>query len=278
MLTRSLNPRGWQRRINVGAHRWASTSCRSHAACISPALSSGARESPIPVVLTSGAYHDAEAWRSAGVVDALTSRGYTTILLDLPGSGRAQALPSSWDASAICDDVHAALQGTKSAGLPIVVAPSFVAPLMQLYLESFALAGLVLLNPVPPDVRAYLSHVGCGPRADANDVAWWLRGCAADASSVRSRLLTPSASEEDVDVALLVLEQRLVTDPTVDGAFLCGIDAVAATLAALARETVKLEPRPVPMVVLRSGGDQLVRNAEVRRRLMHLCGYLEMLD
>lgn len=231
-----------------------------------------AREAPTPVVFASGLLHSAAAWEAQSTLPSrLRSAGFTTAFLDLPGYGQA---PAGWPASASIDDLVSDLRTTigKLHVPPILIAPDITACLFQKYLESHALAGFIVLSPLPPDPRRFLRRV-CKLPDDAvvapKHVASWLRRAAASEEGAAQLWLGDSPSETEVQ-ALFASVEELAGSPA-DGddsssaasARLCGFEAAASWLAKLAAEPVNLEPQPVPMAAIYGAADACSQKAEV---------------
>jgi pimeloyl-ACP methyl ester carboxylesterase len=97
-----------------------------------------------PVLLLHGARFSSQTWRELGTLEALASRGYRAVAVDLPGYGRSTA--SELEPEAFLDALLEALGPQR----PVVVCPSmsgaFALPLAAHHPER--LAGLVAVAPV----------------------------------------------------------------------------------------------------------------------------------
>jgi hypothetical protein len=123
--------------------------------------------------------------------------------------------------ASIDDAVDALARALRDGGVcapPLAVAHGADAVLAQKFLESFPLAGGALLSPLPPAPRAWVETLA----ADALS----RRGAIADA--LRARGLARGAVRAAAGEGLL---------------------------AALSLDPVRLEPQPVPLLVLRARGD-----------------------
>jgi pimeloyl-ACP methyl ester carboxylesterase len=233
---------------------------------------SAVREAPTPIIFASGLLHPASAWDDrTGLPKRLQAAGYTVGLLDLPGYGRASA---GWRSTQSLDDLVDDLQRAFSAlhTAPLVIAPDTTALLMQKYLESFALAGLVMLSPLPPNPQRFLSTLirksklnGSAPTTvNAEQVAHWLQAAAVSDEAVRklwlARAAVDTADDDNEHVADLAACMQHVEalamlhegdpDGSNTGAPVCGFEAAADWLAKLCIEPVNLEPQPVPMLAV----------------------------
>ena len=259
-------PTSPMRRLSLSALPLARLRCRGVASLaaavrVLAASPTAARESPTPVLLLGGlggggggGGGGAAATPAARLALAqhLSARGFEVALLDLDalllralppdteeragGGGASAAAPAAASAAAAAalDAVVAALRSALTRALaapPVAVAPDAAALLLHKYLESWPLAGLVAVDPLPPDARPLLRRWGAPLAAAAGG------GVAADAAAVQRAL--PGAS------------------------------APAARLVALlARDPVRLEPRPVPLRVLltRGGGAASLRGGDDEAR------------
>ena len=141
----------------------AARALSTRAACaLTPASASAARESPTPVLLLGSASLPAGAFYASGLVGALAAAGFNVAVL--PDATAAR------DADAAVDALERAVRALGAAP-PVAVAHGVAATLAQLYLESFALAGAVLLAPLPPDARAALERRAGGGADDSSPLA-----------------------------------------------------------------------------------------------------------
>lgn len=230
-----------------------------------PPAAAAAREAPTPVTLLHGPWAPCTAFARLPLLADLATAGFTTGTLDLPGYGASTApLP----ATATLDDVVDGARAALAAGLPaapVLVAHSSGALLAQAYLESFPLAGLVLLCPPPPGTAAWLRRVagGAGARSDALAL---LRSAGGDEVGVRRWLLSPDAADDAVSACAADAESAVVDGGGGSDRALCGVAAGARLLELLAATPLRVEPRPVPILVVCAGRDALVSEAEVRSR------------
>lgn len=224
-------------------------------------------------MFTSGLLHSAAAWDAhSSLPSRLRRAGFTTALLDLPGYGRA---PAGWPANASIDDLVSELRTTigKLHVPPILIAPDLTACLFQKYLESHALAGFIVLSPLPPDPRQFLRRV-CKLPDDAvitpKHVASWLRRAASSEEGAAQLWLGGSPNETEVQ-ALFASVEELAGSPAEDddsssggvaSTRLCGFEAAASWLANLAAEPVNLEPQPVPMAAIYGAADACLQQTE----------------
>ena len=122
-------------------------------------VSPGVREAPTPLVLLSGLTHSASAWVRTGLPASAAAAGWSVFTLDLPGFGAARGWPSrgsSASLDALVTDVRDALAPLRHAA-PVLVAPSLSALVAQKYLESWPLAALVAVSPLPPAPGSFAS-------------------------------------------------------------------------------------------------------------------------
>lgn len=271
-------------------------STRAHVTRLEPSPSAP-RESPVPVALLSSPFASAGAVEAATSVAArLAAAGHTVGLVDLPGYGRARALPSGWSLDDVIADLHDALVAALAAP-PVAIAHSASAQLVLKYLESWPVAGLVAVAPLPPDpgaaVRRWLGRPPGSPAPTPGEVSHWLRGATALEDDVARWLLgahppvgggdgewggggggahargpAPLAAAAPPAPLLAELERLAAVDVAQlgvtggRGAPLCGFDAAGALLAALAADPVRLEPQPVPLLVVAPHADALVGPGE----------------
>ena len=106
----------------------------------------------------------ASAFHRSGVVSRLQALGFNSVLVDVHLSAAAAAGPDSLDA--LVAELRAALLAAFGAA-PVAVAAHHAPVLMQKYLESWPLAGLVLLDPLPPRIGPTLQRWGFADHAGA---------------------------------------------------------------------------------------------------------------
>lgn len=243
---------------------------RARITLLPSALSAGARESPTPIALLSG------PWCTAAALDgrlrlsaALAAHGFSVCLADLPGYGRAQGLPRDWGVDEVVEDLHGALTGALRHPTPCVIAHSASAVLMQHYLESFPLAALVMLAPLPPSgLGASLQRwLGGSERAaplDVGSVAAALRRVAGTPQAARMELLAGARTPEEALEACMADAEEvcLVDGGAAEESSLCGVDAAAQLLLGLAESRVSLEPQPVPMCIVAPGSEAMLTESE----------------
>lgn len=192
----------------------------------------------------------------------MQAAGYTVGLLDLPGYGRAS---SGWRPTQSLDDLVDDLQRAFSAlhTAPLVIAPDMTTLLMQKYLESFALAGLMMLSPLPPSPLRFLSTLIRNNKANdsvpaavnAAQVSHWLQAAAVSDEAVRKLWLAVDTTDDDLAACMQHVEALAMVQEGAHGdsattAPVCGFEAAADWLAKLCVEPVNLEPQPVPMVAV----------------------------
>jgi hypothetical protein len=107
--------------------------------------------------------------------------------------------------------------------------------------------------------------------------ASWLAGHGVDTptpDSVYAFLSKPTLSSDDAtqlvagDVVSSFLEdmESLQSEPAGEGSHVCGLHATASVLADLTGRQLKLEPGPVPILVVTAPHDHLLNEREVRSR------------
>ena len=77
-------------------------------------------------MLCHGLWHSSEpTWSLAQLplLDGLAKMGHSVGLMDLPGYGLAQSLPSKWSLDDLVNDMRQALSAFPAP--PVVIAPSF---------------------------------------------------------------------------------------------------------------------------------------------------------
>jgi hypothetical protein len=226
------------------------------------APAAGARESPTPIALFAApdpVPHAADAFAAL-----LARDGFNVGLVSLPADPAADAQrspaarPGDSPLDALIHDLHAALQGPPFVVPPLAVAFGACAPLVQKYLETYPLAGIVLVNPLPP---------ACGPFL----VKLMRRAGVDEAAAVGpAPSLPPSPLAGGPPVAVHSRSLALALDRLVfsglagrkengDGGRVQDSAApipspaalqAASLLSLLAAEPVNLEPQPVPLLVL----------------------------
>ena len=116
-------------------------------------------------------------------------------------------------------------------------------------------------NAAPPHTaERFVQQKGVDPAAPES-IAHWLRMCA---EGENPKFLASHTDEATVDIARSIAEKFTSMDPTVDSEHCCGVEAVAAMSSLLARAPVRLEPSPVPLLVIHGAGDQMVDAETVR--------------
>jgi hypothetical protein len=204
-----------------------------------PASPRAARESPTPVVLFGGVCASPGSWAWVGLRARLTASGYNVAELDL--------LRPRWDlCNSSLDDIvaslRAALGGSEFGTAPLALTHGPVdTALLQYYLESWPLAGLAMVNPLPPSAGAWLAARTAAGGAAPPPPASAKAGCAAAPGALAAGLAATGAfrNKGATVVAARVL-QRVVTSP------------------------LKLEPSPVPILVVGGPGSPLCSEAELR--------------
>lgn len=196
--------------------------------------------------------------------------------LDLPGYGGAQGWLAGATIDDVVEDVHATLAAAGCAPV-LAVAASSTAQLLQKYLESYALAGLVALAPLPPAPAATLARWQAGgkigaaaanqpltARRLASGLRRWASAAAGEEPSALRGLLGAGADEAAAAAWAAATEVPCsITEEGPDAPRLCGYDAAGALLAALGEQPVNLEPQPVPMLAFRGAHDTLTTQEEV---------------
>jgi pimeloyl-ACP methyl ester carboxylesterase len=232
-----------------------------------PCSPTAAREAPTPIVFASGLVSTAEEWRRyLPFFTEAPSHGYTVGLLDLPGYGLAS---SGHDASTatldeLVDDMQATLKKLHTA--PIVIAPSVTAVLFQKFLESFPIAGLIAVSPLPPDPRPLLKRHLCIPTESKEipsqeQIATWLRRTVMmpeKAAEFWLGLDSSESEERDLSAFNEVVETLAGSVGESAQGKLCGLEAASDWLHKLCKEPVNLEPQPIPMLAIYGQRDKLL--------------------
>jgi hypothetical protein len=193
------------------------------------------------VLLLGGVCASPQSWGFAGVTGALTSLGFNVAELDL--------LRPRWDlCNSPIDDIVASLRAVLdtsafgAAPLAFAYGPVDTA-LLRYYLESWPLAGVVALAPLPPDVGAWIAAHST-PGAPPDPLRCAKRAC-------EGAPTYPPALAAGL-AATGALRNR-------------GATVVAArVLTRMAAAPLKLEPGAVPALVLGSPGHPLCSAEELR--------------
>jgi hypothetical protein len=199
----------------------------------------------------------------------LNSLGFTTAELSLPGFGKASAM----HASATIDDVMDAIRAsiTQLDAPPVCIAPSHVALAMQYYLESYPLAGLVMISPLPPRLGPMLTRWTGDAMPTRPAIAEYLRRCAASEAYARASVLAPDVDADSVEAFLVESEAATMIDDAggspgggagQHSRVLCGVDAAARLIEAMSAVPLQLEPQPIPMLCISAASDQLITATE----------------
>ena len=116
-------------------------------------------ESPTPVIIFGGPLFNPSRWNWGGVVDSLSLQGYEVYECDF--------LRPQWKlcklknpADDLADMLHSELQLARVCFPPLALSFGLESVLLQKYLESYALAGLVMVDPMPPSLTAALECLG----------------------------------------------------------------------------------------------------------------------
>lgn len=250
-----------------------SLSTRTHVSRLDP-LSSAARESPVPIALISSPFFPVHSLENqTTLASTLSAAGFTVGLVDLPGFGKAKALPSAWTLDDVVADWHEAMV-TSLAAPPVAITHSATAVLVQKYLESWPVAGLVAIAPLPPTqdecIRRWPELANLNRQLTPQDVASALRAMTLDENSVRQWLCGMSADDEVLSNIVQGLESLAVIDVAQmrvgrrENTPLCGFDAAGKYLADMLASPVNLEPQPVPILVVAPAADALVTSEETQ--------------
>ena len=245
---------------------------------LTPAMSSSAREAPTPVALLGGPWQGASSFQRMPLLRALSVSGFGVAALDLPGYGRANGLPADASLDDVVDGVHTALAALRGPP-PIMIAHSSAALLAQKYLESYPLGGLVLLCPPPPCPSTWLQrHTGGDSEAlSVARITAALRGmrlCPGDPGADADAGVTDDDAEaaellqfvrdcrSDAEAALLDAASPPSGDNGPSQRSLCGLAAGARLLQLVCADPVRVEPSPVPLLIVRGLCDDVVSEAE----------------
>ena len=214
-----------------------------------PASPFAPRESPTPVILLGGVCGPPAAWRWAGITQALTSSGFNVAELDL--------LRPRWRlCAAPLDDVIGGLRDALSSAsfgaAPLVLAHGPVdTALAQKYLESWPLAGVVMLAPLAP-----------GSSAVARWEAAAGGGAAAAAAAAEVSPLPLAACPQQLPPRASALAAALAATGAMRGKG--GAAVAASVLLKLLADPVRLEPQPVPILMAAAQGGALCSEEELR--------------
>jgi hypothetical protein len=204
------------------------------------AAASGARESPTALLFARGPL--APRADATALAAALSAGGFSCYSLDLLRPQFALCTSSVDD---LVDRVHAGLQEARVCAPPVAVASFAEAFFFLKYLESFPLAGLVLIEPLDPLSPAPALHA-------------LLRGAGAAVRLPKTDACAPAAAASSTALAA-ALAPRARTP--------AAARVAAAFLLKLAADPVRLEPQPVPMLLLGDAADTGVRAAAAQHNL-----------
>jgi len=164
---------------------------------VSPAFAGAARESPTPIALFPGLARGSLARAGGGalsgargappIVERLTRAGFNVARVRFEAVGAGAGAGGAATVDELVEALHAALQAALAAP-PAAVAPHASAVLLQKYLESWPLAGLLALDPLPPDLAR---------RPDARR-ARWLAAAGGDAEAAEDGGGAPAAALLDL--------------------------------------------------------------------------------
>ncbi len=185
----------------------------------------GLRESPTSLIVFSGPLQSVTPLLP--LTAALSQVGFHIFSCDLL---RPQFSLCTSTVDEIVDKIHASVQEARICSPPVALTFGLESILLQKYLESYPLAGLVMVDPLPPSPQQALHGL--------------LR------ASGGTQRLPKSAACDTAQPATAALAAALAPEARTQ---------VAATMAAslllrLAKEPVNLEPSPVPLLLL---GDEL---------------------
>lgn len=183
------------------------------------ATSKGMRESPTPILLFGGPLFSPGTWNKIGVVQALSTRGFNVYECDL---SRPQWTLCKQKPDDLVELIHEEINSARLCAPPVALTSGMECVILQKYLESYALAGLVMVNPLPPSVSS-ACHTLLGGT---------------------SRLPKSPACDRAAPIAALA--PRLATRARTSAA----ASIAAAFLLSLADAPVNLEPSPVPMLLI----------------------------
>mmetsp|Transcript_10600 Transcript_10600/g.13828 ORF Transcript_10600/g.13828 Transcript_10600/m.13828 type:complete len:297 (+) Transcript_10600:243-1133(+) len=107
-----------------------------------------------PVLFLHGAWEDASSWTESAIYFA--DRGHTAATLEFSGF-LGDSYKEDAGVSLLTNELHEAIN--QLGPLTIVVAPCLGGFIAQKYLESWGIAGLVLINPFPPDSSNLLRRI-----------------------------------------------------------------------------------------------------------------------
>ena len=180
-------------------------------------------ESPTPVVVFGGPLFFPSRWRWSGIVTSLASRGFEVYECDLVRPQRSLCTFETPDD--VADMLNKEFSVARLCVPPLALSFGMESVLLQKLLESYALAGLVMIDPMPPSIAPALHSLLDGdsmlPKSSSCDKAGPTR-------AIASRLAHIARSPSAAVVA-------------------------ASFLLKLAASPVNLEPSPVPMLLISSG-------------------------
>jgi len=136
---------------------------------VRPPSPSAPREAPLAAALFDvGAGGGPPNALYARLEEGLTGAGFAVATVRLPLGPATVPPPGSWKEAMddLVSDLHAALHAAGLYGAPIAIAPGSAAVLLQKYMESWPLASLIALAPLPPAPGPTIARWPAAARAD----------------------------------------------------------------------------------------------------------------
>lgn len=263
------------------------------------------RESPTPIACFAGLWSTSQVYETTGITKRLSSLGYTVGLIDIEWPSvssssstttvsSSSSFPSGTNDIIPLDDIIDNMRTTITKSLghsPLAITQFHTSILLQKYLESHPLSGLIMISPFPPACGSLLQRWLQRHREEKkgqmgsnnntmtitlNDTNKSLMDTINTSKGNNSRL-----SGTPIELDTVSLTNRLRTmNPTYsstrrssmneNGGNFQGISnngtsdetlivSQAQLLQRFAKEPVMLEPQPVPMMILTSVSDATMK-------------------
>jgi hypothetical protein len=221
----------------------------------------------VPLVFLQGPWLRPSCWDA--VQRLLEARGWETRRADLFAKNTGARGSATATATTVRGQVAALKEALGTQYPPVVVAHSTSFFVVQKYLESFSVSGLVMLAPVPPDPATD----GCLDRflhADTAMAAAWGAGDDTSATARREFTTLPPFLQSDLSMDETIAAAAAAAVASSSG----GGSAPAASvlrprshrefLLDIGNYQVKVEPQPVPMHLICGTADHFVTSRCVR--------------
>ena len=207
------------------------------------------RESPTPIACFGGLWNTSEIYELNGISTQLSLLGYTVGLIDIriPPPTSFTNSPSSIPLDDIIDNMRTTI--TKQLGhSPVAITQFHTSILLQKYLESHPLSGLIMISPLSPYCSPILQR--------------WLQNILHKTIQLPDKISTniptkgnnerlsgPPVNLDIQDIYNLLITMNPYSSTTNSKMINPLLYTQAQLLQYFAAEPVMLEPQPVPMMV-----------------------------